>query len=77
LPANEVSVGDLWGVWVLRLWAGHALSSWDEVLPVGARELPEDLRRIDALLGDPGLLAPIAAPWAAEAQRSVSRPVEN
>ncbi len=36
---------------------------WDEVLPVGVRELPEELARIDALLGDPGLLAPIAARW--------------
>jgi len=26
---------------------------WDEVLPVEARELPEDLQRINALLSDP------------------------
>lgn len=32
--------------------------------------MPEDLRRIDALLSDPGLLAPIAARWQAEADVS-------
>jgi IS5 family transposase len=58
------------GVDVLRLEAGQGLSLWDELLPIEARELPEDLRRIDALLGDPGLLAPIRAHWDGEAQRS-------
>jgi hypothetical protein len=51
----------IWEVWVLRLEAGQVLSLWDEVLPIEARELPEDLRRIDALLADPALLAPVAA----------------
>ncbi len=47
-------------VWVLRLVAGQVESLWDEVLPVGVRELPKDLRQIDVLLSDPGLVAPIA-----------------
>ena len=46
------------------------LSLWDEVLPVQARELPEDLARIDGLLADPGLLAPIRAHWDGEARAS-------
>ena len=55
---------------MLRLQAGQVLSLWDEVLPVEARELPEDLARIDALVADPGLLAPIRAHWQAEADAS-------
>jgi IS5 family transposase len=55
---------------VLRLAAGQMESLWDEVLPVEVRELPEDLERIDALLADPALLAPIAAHWEREAQAS-------
>src|SRR5687768_4281795 len=58
------------GVRVLRLGAGQVLSLWDEVLPVEARELPEDLARVDVLLSDSGLLAPIASHWAGEAKRS-------
>jgi IS5 family transposase len=49
------------------LEAGQVLSLWDEVLPIEARELPEDLRRIDVLLADSGLLAPIRAHWDEEA----------
>ncbi len=55
---------------MLRLMAGQVESLWDEVLPVEVRELPEDLRRIDGLLNDSGLLAPIAAHWQAEAEVS-------
>ena len=55
---------------MLRLAAGQVESLWDEVLAVEVRELPEDLARIDALLGDPTLLAPIAAHWRAEAEAS-------
>lgn len=54
----------------MRLAAGQVLSLWDEVLPIEARELPEDLARIDRLLADPALLAPIAAHWQAEADVS-------
>ncbi len=55
---------------MLRLSAGQVESLWDEVLPVEVRELPEDLARIDLLLSDPALLAPIAAHWQAEAEAS-------
>jgi len=40
----------LWAIWevrVLRLAAGQVESLWDEVLPVGVRELAKDLRQID------------------------------
>ena len=36
---------------------------WDEVLPIEARELPEDLARLDRVLSDPVLLEPITAAW--------------
>jgi transposase, IS5 family len=55
---------------VLRVEPGQVLSLWDQVLPIEARELPEDLSRIDGLLADPGLLAPIRAHWDGEAQAS-------
>ena len=55
---------------MLRLEAGQVLSLWDEVLPIEVRELPEELRRIDVLLADPGLLAPIRAHWDGEAELS-------
>ena len=54
---------------MLRLEAGQVLSLWDEVLPIETRELPGDLARIDALLSDPGLLAPIRAAWEAGSVR--------
>src|SRR5215207_8226360 len=46
-----------------RMQAPQAESLWDEVLPAEVRELPEDLARIDELLGDPALLEPIAEHW--------------
>jgi IS5 family transposase len=54
---------------MLTLSAPQAETLWDELLPVEARELPEDLARIDELLGDPALLRPIAAHWRLEAER--------
>jgi transposase, IS5 family len=48
---------------VLRMWAGQAETLWDELLPVEARELPDDLAGIDELLRDPALFEPIAAHW--------------
>ncbi len=53
---------------MLRLVGGQVDSLWDEVLPVEARELPEDLAALDVLLSDPALLAPVAAHWEREAQ---------
>jgi len=63
-----VFLGDL-GVGMLRLGAGQVESLWDEVLPLGVRELPEDLARIDGLLGDPALLAPVTEHWQSEGER--------
>jgi hypothetical protein len=48
---------------MLTLRAPQAETLWDELLPVEARELPEDLARIDELLRDSELLRPIAAHW--------------
>ena len=52
---------------MLRLQGPQAECLWDEVLPAEVRELPEDLARIDELLGDPALLEPIAEHWRSEA----------
>ncbi len=52
---------------MLRLQGPQAECLWDEVLPAEVRELPEDLARIDRLLGDPALLEPIAEHWRSEA----------
>jgi IS5 family transposase len=52
---------------MLRLRGGQVESLWDEVLPEKLRELPDDLARIDALLRDEALLAPIEAHWEREA----------
>ena len=54
---------------MLRLEGGRVESLWDELLPERLRELPEDLARIDALLRDELLLAPIGAHWDREAQQ--------
>ncbi len=48
---------------MLTLRGGQVECLWDEVLPIQARELPEDLARLDAVLSDPLLLEPIAAAW--------------
>src|SRR5215211_544739 len=55
---------------MLTLRAPQAETLWDELLPVEARELPEDLARIDELLSDPELLRPIAAHWQREVERT-------
>jgi len=54
---------------MLRLAAGQVESLWDEVLRLGVRELPDDLARIDQLLGDPALLAPVTEHWQSEGER--------
>ena len=53
---------------MLTLLAGQVDSLWDEVLPAGARELPEDLAGFDRVLSDPALLTPIAQAWDAGAR---------
>ena len=53
---------------MLRLVGGQVESLFDEVLPVEVRELPADLARLDGLLADRALLAPIEAAWRAAAR---------
>ena len=48
---------------MLTLRGGQVESLWDEVLPVEARELPEDLAQLDRVLSDPALVVPIARAW--------------
>lgn len=48
---------------MLRLSGEQVESLFDDALPIQARELPEELARLDELLSDPALLAPIAAAW--------------
>jgi hypothetical protein len=55
---------------VLCLAGEQVESLFDEVLPIEVRELPGDLARLDELLGDPALLAPIAEQWEAATSRS-------
>jgi transposase, IS5 family len=52
---------------VLRLAGEQVESLFDEALPIGVRELPGDLARLDVLLSDPALLEPIAERWEASA----------
>src|SRR4051812_15437560 len=53
---------------MLRLVGGQVESLFDLVLPDGVRELPPDLARLDALLADASLLAPIERAWQAAAR---------
>jgi IS5 family transposase len=53
---------------MLRLVGEQVESLFDEALPVGVRELPDDLARLDWLLSDPALLVPIQQRWDAEAR---------
>ncbi len=48
---------------MLTLSAAGAESLWDEILPEEVKALPGDLARLDDLLSDPALLAPIAVRW--------------
>ncbi len=48
---------------MLTLSAGQVECLWDEVLPVEARELPEDLARLDRVLSDSALLGPVERAW--------------
>jgi transposase, IS5 family len=54
---------------MLRLEGVRTQCLFDQVLPEEVRELPEDLARLDELLADPALLAPIEAHWQAEATK--------
>lgn len=55
---------------MLTLVAEQPESLWDVVLPVEARELPEDLARLDVLLAQEELLRPIVEQWRSEFQRT-------
>ncbi len=48
---------------MLTLQGGQVECLWDEVLPIQARELPEDLARLDRVLCDPALLRPVEQAW--------------
>jgi transposase, IS5 family len=61
-------VGHFRGCRVLRLVGEQVESLFDEALPVAVRELPEDLARLDELLGDSVLFAPITERWEAPAR---------
>src|SRR3954453_24025047 len=61
-------VGHFRGCRVLRLVGEQVESLFDEALPIEVREFPEDLARLDELLSDPVLVAPIVAAWDAEAR---------
>jgi transposase, IS5 family len=54
---------------MLTLSAPQAGTLWDELLPLEARQLPEDLARLDELLRDRELLRPIAEHWRREGER--------
>ncbi len=55
---------------MLTLRAPQAETLWDEVLPIEARELPEDLAKLDQLLAEPQLLRPIAERWRREVEET-------
>ncbi len=48
---------------MLRVGGEQVECLWDEVLPVQARELPEDLAGLDRVLSDPALLGPVVVAW--------------
>ena len=54
---------------MLRLEGVQTQFLFDQVLPEEVRELPEDLARLDELLADPALLAPIEGHWRTEARQ--------
>src|SRR3954454_19829142 len=58
---------------MLRLVGAQVESLFDEVLPAGVRELPAGLARVDGLLRDELLLAPIERAWLTTA-RDQGRP---
>jgi IS5 family transposase len=53
---------------MLTLCGGQVECLWDEVLPIQARELPEDLERLDRVLRDATLLRPVEQAWECSAR---------
>ncbi len=62
---------------MLRVQADQVEMLWDELLPEGARVLPEDLARIDEALSDPVMLAPFRARFEQEAAELRTDPVHR
>jgi hypothetical protein len=50
---------------MLTLLGGQVEVLWDEVVPIEARELPQDLAGLDRVLRDPALLGPGREAWRA------------
>ena len=58
---------------MLRLQGGQVEALWDELLPSGVRELPEDLARLDRVLADEALLTPVVRLWERQWPAAVGR----
>jgi IS5 family transposase len=58
---------------MLRLQGGQVEALWDELLPIEGRELPPDLARLDVVLRDEALLAPIRRLWERQWPAAVHR----
>jgi hypothetical protein len=58
---------------MLRLSGARVESLFDLRLPVEVHELRPDLAALDALLGDPALLAPVERAWEESARGSGGR----
>ena len=58
------------GVRVLTLLAAQPECLWDDALPVGVKELPQDLAALDVLLADPELLRPLVERWRREFEQT-------
>jgi IS5 family transposase len=50
---------------------------WDQLLPEGARVLPEDLARLDDVLSDPGMVAPFRARFERLADQGSADPLHR
>jgi transposase, IS5 family len=62
---------------MLTLHANNGDTLWDHLLPDGARALPTDLARLDAVLSDPAMLAPFRARFQALAAELDADPVQR
>ena len=62
---------------MLTLNANHGDTLWDHLLPDGTRALPADLARLDDILSDPGMLAPLRARFQAQAAQMACDPLHR
>src|SRR5262245_60972850 len=58
---------------MLRLQGGQVEALWDELLPIEVRQLPPDLARLDRVLSDEALLAPVQRLWERQWPTAVDR----